>query len=117
MAEILAPARKILTEEFQRGFTGMTAEPVHIDELIAAREALIASIVGLMSEAHRRFLISFERGVPGWPLLGVPVASDLPAVKWRQRNLDTLTPEARATLVWQLESALLVTKAAGSSGA
>ena len=106
MAEILAPTRKPITEEFQRGFAGMTAEPVTTQELIAAREALIAAIVGQMSGAHRRFLVSFERGEPDWPLLGVPVASDLPAVRWRQRNLDTLAATERATLVSQLEKAL-----------
>ena len=106
MAEILAPKRKPIAQEFQWGFAGMTAEPVHIDELIAAREALIASIVGQMNEAHRRFLISFERGEPDWALLGVSIASELPAVKWRQRNLDTLTTDERAGLVMQLESVL-----------
>ena len=106
MAEILAPKRKPLTREFQWGFAGMTAEPVQLEELIAAREAMIATIVGKMSEAHRRFLISFERGEPDWSLLGVAIASELPAVKWRQRNLDTLAPTERANLVRQLESAL-----------
>ena len=118
MAEILAPTRKPITEEFQRGFAGMTAEPVALEELIAAREALIASIVGQMSEHHRRFLISFERGEPDWSLLDVPIASDLPAVRWRQRNLDTLAAGERATLVSQLERALLGNDtSAGSSGA
>ncbi len=106
MWEVLAPHRKDITEEFMRGFDGMTAEPVSIEELVAAREALIGSIVGKMPEEHRRFLVSFERGEPDWLLLGVPDASELPAVKWRQINLDSLTSEKRAALVARLEKVL-----------
>ena len=64
MAEILAPARKPIADEFQHGFSGMTTLPVSIEELITAREALITSIVRQMPEVHRRFLLSFERGEP-----------------------------------------------------
>jgi hypothetical protein len=88
------------------GFDGMTDEPVTIEELVAAREALIDNIVGKMPEEHRRFLLSFERGEPNWPLLRLPDASELPAVKWRQLNLDKLTAEKRAALVARLEKVL-----------
>ena len=84
----------------------MTARPVSIEELTTAREELIALVVGQAPEAHRRFFLSFERGEPDWPLLEVPIASDLPAVRWRQRNLDTLTSDERAMLVSQLEEVL-----------
>jgi predicted nucleotidyltransferase component of viral defense system len=106
MSEVLAPRRKDISDEFLRGFEGMTEQPVSRDELIAAREALIAGIVGKMPDAHRRFLISFERGAPDWTLLGVPGAAELPAVRWRQQNLDKLSKEKRATLVSPLEKVL-----------
>ena len=107
MAEILAPKRKSISDEFRRGFEGMTAEPVSIEELTTARETLIRTVVAEMSEPHRRFLISFKRGEPDWSLLGVPGASDLPAVRWRQHNLDTLGKEEREKLASQLERVLL----------
>jgi hypothetical protein len=106
MSEVLAPTRKDISDEFLRGFEGMTEQPVSRDELVAAREALIAEIVGKMPDAHRRFLISFERGEPDWALLGVPGAAELPAVKWRQQNLDKLTKAKRAELVKALEKVL-----------
>lgn len=59
-----------------------------------------------MPAAHRKFLISFERGAPDWALLGLPGAVELPAVKWRQLNLDKLTPEKRSALVGELEKVL-----------
>jgi predicted nucleotidyltransferase component of viral defense system len=106
MSEVLAPTRKDISEEFLRGFNGMTEEPVEREELVNAREALIADIVGKMPKAHRTFLVSFERGRPDWKLLGVPGAPDLPAVKWRQQNLDKMPADKRAALVARLEEVL-----------
>ena len=106
MAEILAPKRKPITEEFRRGFDGMTALPVLVEELVAAREELIESIVGGAPETHRRFLMSFERGDPDWGLLNLPGARDLPAVRWRAQNLATVGADERIRLVGQLERVL-----------
>ena len=106
MFEVLAPTLKELAGEYERGFAGMADDPVSLEELLAAREALIAGIVGKMPEAHRRFLVSFEKGQPEWELLGLSAAADLPAVKWRQQNLDTLSDAKRAALVENLERAL-----------
>ena len=64
----------------------MTDEPLPLEELLAAREALIADIVGKMPKDHRRFLVSFEREKPDWTLLGLPGAAALPAIKRRQQN-------------------------------
>jgi predicted nucleotidyltransferase component of viral defense system len=106
MHEVLRARRKDISEEFLHGFNGMTENPITIEELVAAREAMIAGIVGKMPIAHRKFLISFERGEPDWNLLGLPAAADLPAVKWRQINLDTLTREKHTALVGKLENVL-----------
>ena len=65
-----------------------------------------AEIIREMPDAHRRFLISFERGDPDWTLIGLPGAADLPAVRWRQQNLDKLGSDERDGLVAQLEKAL-----------
>ena len=53
MNEVLAPTRKDITGEFKRGFEGMTKETVSLDDLLEAREAVIATIVGAMPDAHR----------------------------------------------------------------
>lgn len=106
MSEVLAPRRKDLVQEFALSFEGMTAEPVPLAALEAAREQLIAAIVGGMPAAHRDFLLDFKRGVPDWDGIGLPHAADLPAVKWRQLNLDRLPEAARARLVDKLATAL-----------
>ena len=106
MSEVLAPVRKDISDEFLRGFEGMTDSPVTRQDLEEARETLIADIVGNMPQGHRRFMVSFERGEPDWELLEVPGASDLPAVRWRQKNLDTLSAEKRNALVARLKEVL-----------
>ena len=113
VAELLAPARRDLAEEFRRGLAGMTEGPVALDDLVGAREALIANAVGRMPEAHRRFLLSFEVGAPDWSLLDVPNAATLPAVQWRMANLARLDGRRRSQLVAGLETAL----AGSASGA
>lgn len=116
MAEVLAPQRKPLETEFLRGFEGMTKSPIRIEDLGAAREELITAIVGAMPEPHRQFLLSFKRGNPDWALLGIPGASELPAVQWRRQNLDRLSPQNRERLIGNLEGMLFPARASGSSG-
>jgi predicted nucleotidyltransferase component of viral defense system len=106
MAEVLAPTRKDISEEFLRGFEGMTDKPVTREELVAARETLIAEIGGKMPSEHRQFLILFERGDPDWAMLGLAGVADLPAVKWRQLNLNKLSRKKRQALVAGLEKVL-----------
>lgn len=106
MAEVLAVRRKDIAAEFERGFVGMTRQPVEMEALLKAREALIEEIVGAMPDTHRKFLLAFERGEPDWATLGLGSAADLPAVRWRQHNLDGLKAEKRQALVRQLEEVL-----------
>jgi len=88
------------------GFEGMTENPVTIDELVQTQQTLITQLIGKMPERHKKFLIGFERGKPDWKLLNVPHAKDLPAVLWRQRNLDKLDTARRDELVASLKDVL-----------
>jgi predicted nucleotidyltransferase component of viral defense system len=106
MAEVLGSKQKDIAADFRNNFEGMTAEPVALDELLSARVGLVDQIVAKMPEKHKQFLISFESGTPDWSLLAVPKADKLPAIKWRQQNLDKLPKNKRAELVAQLETVL-----------
>jgi predicted nucleotidyltransferase component of viral defense system len=106
MAEVLASTRKPLGDEFERGFAGMTQEPVALAELETAREAIIAAVVADMPDDHRRFLLGFKRGEPDWNLSGIVDAQNLPAVLWKQRNLDRLPADKRRELANALETVL-----------
>lgn len=110
MAEVLAPTRKPLGDEFERGFAGMTQEPVDLAELEAAREAIIAAMVDDMPDDHRHFLLGFKRGEPDWNLLGIADAQNLPAVLWKQRNLGKLPDDKRRELTHALAKVLFPTR-------
>lgn len=106
MGEVLSGRLKDLADEYRNGFEGMTAEPVSLDELVEARRAMLDSLIGDMPDHHRAFLIGFERGEPDWSLLTIGHVAELPAVRWRQQNLDKLKPGQRAALVASLQSSL-----------
>ena len=105
IAELLAPTRRELADEFARGLAGMTETPVTLDDLVRTREEIVAEVVGGMPDAHRAFLVSFETGEPDWLLSGAPEASKLPAVRWRMRNVARLNAARRAEHVKRLERA------------
>jgi hypothetical protein len=107
IAEVIMPRRKDIAREFAQGFEGMTDKPVALADLLAAREDLIATMAVAMPDTHRQFLLGFKAGAPDWDLLGVPGAAALPAVRWKQMNLDKLTPAARGRLLAQLEDTLM----------
>ncbi|MGY4408021.1 nucleotidyl transferase AbiEii/AbiGii toxin family protein [Bradyrhizobium sp. USDA 3315] len=106
MSEVLAPTLKNIEGAFKHGFAGMTHNPVELADLLSARAALIEAVVADMPSGHRKFLISFERGEPDWNLLGLLKVAELPAVPWRQQNLDRLPANKRALLVARLEDVL-----------
>jgi predicted nucleotidyltransferase component of viral defense system len=106
MSEILEPKRLDIAPEFERGFEGMTENPVTLNDLLQAREDLIGIIVGKMPEEHRRFLISIKRGEPDWALLDLPSVEDLPAVRWRLENLAKLDKTKRDAMIARLSEVL-----------
>jgi hypothetical protein len=108
MAEVLAPARLDIAQEFTRGFEGMTGTAVTLDDLLRAREEFIEELVGKMPEEHRRFLLSVKEGKPKWELLDIPHAEKLPAVQWRLQNLAKADPKKRELLLGNLRKALKV---------
>lgn len=106
MAEVLAPTRKPMADEFARGFVGMTQEAVTLADLEAARETIIAAMVADMPDKHRHFLVGFKRDEPNWEFLGIPGARHLPAVLWKQRNLNRVPASKRHSLAEALEKVL-----------
>lgn len=106
MFEVLSGRCKDLSDEYRDGFEGMTDEPVTIDELIQTQATMIDALIGNMPDEHRMFLVSFEAGEPDWGLLKIPHAKDLPAILWRQHNLDKLSEGRRAELVAALKKTL-----------
>lgn len=101
-AEVLAPRRKEIEQEFQNNFVGMTAAPVRIEDLISTREEMIEIVVGQMPQDHREFLIGVERGNVRWQLADLQEVAELPAVRWKLSNLDKVSPDRRETFAANL---------------
>lgn len=106
MGEVLSGRVKDLANEYRNGFEGMTVEVIAIEELIKTQHEMIKTLIGGMPDHHRAFLIGFERGEPDWSLLRISHVAELPAIRWRQRNLDKLNPDQRSDLVELLRASL-----------
>lgn len=88
--EVLFPSLRDIRQEFEHNFTGMTAEPVQLDTLLAARERMMRELQQGLSLDERRFLLSLVAAEPEWKLLGVPHLEQLPGVRWKLQNLERL---------------------------
>ena len=106
MSEIISPKFKDIRREFERGFTGMTTEAVSLADLEETREQLVIAIRSSFLDSDRRFLLSMKNGNPDWSLLAVEDVEQLPAVRWKLRNLENMDKDKRAALYKQLEIVL-----------
>lgn len=84
----------------------MTEETVAIDEPANTQHEMFETLIGAMPDHHREYLIGFERREPDWSLLKIYHVVELPAIRWRQRNLGKLKPVQRSALVELLRSFL-----------
>jgi predicted nucleotidyltransferase component of viral defense system len=88
--EVLAPALRDISGDYEGSFRGMTAEPVGLDALLAARERMIAELQAGLDAAERAFLMSIARNEPDWTLLPIGHLAQLPGIRWKLANLDRL---------------------------
>ena len=105
-AQLLSAECRNIAHDYQHNFYGMTEEDIAISTLIAAHADLERELVTNMKEDHKRFLLSFYRREPEWEVLGIEGADKLPAVRWREINLDRAGKETRAAIVKNLEQVL-----------
>lgn len=103
---LLAPKLKDISHEFEHNFVGMTEENVSLNALYEARSSLIDEMRLGMTGDQKEFLISFYRRDPQWALLEVGDLSELPAVMWREKNLDRADEETCFDIVKNLEELL-----------
>jgi predicted nucleotidyltransferase component of viral defense system len=74
-------------------FTGMTDTSFTYEDFEETRSKLIADVNQLMTNADRRFLISFEQGNPQWEGYEFEYFKDYPSVKWKLLNLQRLAKQ------------------------
>lgn len=104
MAELLSPRWKKLDGIFQAEFSGMTREPVTLDQLESTRTSLLTAIREQFTERDAAFLLSLKRWEPDWSLLNLPGVDQLPAVRWKLRNIMEMSASRRAGAVDTLQT-------------
>ena len=81
----------------------MTNIPFTYEEYEEIRAKLINDVKSLMSEADKKFLISFESGQPEWDGYEFEYFKNYPSVQWKLLNLKTLAKQNPQKLLDELE--------------
>ena len=68
----------------------MTDTPFSYEEFEETRTKLISDVNNILTDADRRFLVSFEYGAPEWENYEFAYFKDFPSVKWKLLNLQKL---------------------------
>jgi len=106
VAELISPHFKDISQIYSNEFVGMTSEGVSLAELEKARESLVSKICQEITDDEKDFLVSFKRGEPDWALLALEGVELLPAVRWKQINLNRMSLAKRQEAVCKLEQVL-----------
>ncbi|MCG2711392.1 MAG: nucleotidyl transferase AbiEii/AbiGii toxin family protein [Candidatus Omnitrophica bacterium] len=104
--ESLDPILKDVRDIYETDFQGMVDDDVPYEELIQVREKLIRIIKQKLTKNDKEFLISFKRGEPKWPLLGINGVEHLPAVRWKLFNIQKMDSAKRIAFVEKLRRIL-----------
>ena len=88
--EVLFAPLRDLRHDYLHNFQGMTAEPVPLDALLAARDRMVRELQQGLDNDERRFLLSLAVGAPEWSLLGIAHLEQLPGIRWKLHNLAQL---------------------------
>lgn len=91
--ESFAPRLIDQREAMANQFDGMTDIPFTYEEFEETRTKLIADINGMMTDADKAFLISFELGKPAWGGYEFAYMQNYPSVKWKLINLAKLAKQ------------------------
>ncbi|MDR2723591.1 MAG: nucleotidyl transferase AbiEii/AbiGii toxin family protein [Holosporaceae bacterium] len=88
--EILRPNIQNQKEIFAREFLGMTEEAFSYEDHKNVLHQLINELNMSYSDADKEFLVSFFECSPKWNLINIYKLDELPAVKWKMKNLELL---------------------------
>jgi len=106
IAEMLAPNLVLLEDTYTNHFVGMAFKTVSLQELEETRITMVRLIHEKLTEAHKRFLLALKQGEPDWSLLPFDNIHDLPAVKWKLRNLAAMSSRKREESIKRLAQVL-----------
>ena len=105
--EVLQPHLQDQRSALDKQFQGMSDIPFSYEDFETTREILIETVNSSLSDPDRSFLLSFKRGYPNWDLYPIAGLKNMPAVQWKQLNIQKLmkdNPEKHTALVDKLET-------------
>lgn len=87
--EVLFSNEKNIAAEYKRAFVGMTEVECSLETLLETRARLQQELPRRLSGQHKQFLSGLTQARPDWSLLQSEHAAQLPALRWKLRNLET----------------------------
>ena len=84
-------------------FAGMTDIPFTYEEFEETRAKLINDVKSLITEADKKFLISFESSQPEWDGYEFEYFKDYPSIQWKLLNLKKLAKQNPQKLLEEAE--------------
>ncbi|MFQ5534353.1 MAG: nucleotidyl transferase AbiEii/AbiGii toxin family protein [Sphingomonadales bacterium] len=93
MHELLSPMAPFNDALYDSEFVGMTKEAVSKEDLLETREQLHANIRSRLTGDIAAFLLTLHDATPDFGLIGLPEATNLPAIRWKLMNLERLKRE------------------------
>jgi len=106
ISEVLNPNRLDFKGIFEKEFKNMTERAVTLKELELAREQIITTINASLTEQDKTFLLSVKSGEPQWELHPCPHIKELPAVRWKFKNIMQMEKSKRVQAFNKLKSFL-----------
>ena len=88
--ESLVPNEIDQTDALEKQFDGMSDVAFSYDDYKQARRKLIELVQKGLTEDDKRFLLSFEEGVPDWTICSAGDLSCYPSVQWKLLNIEKL---------------------------
>ncbi|MCI4430254.1 MAG: nucleotidyl transferase AbiEii/AbiGii toxin family protein [Burkholderiales bacterium] len=88
--EVLFSTDLPLESIYENHFRGMTSEEVSLATLEQVRATMKNDLPKALTAKHKDFLLSLVRAEPAWDLMPFPHLKDLPALRWKLANLESL---------------------------
>lgn len=88
--EVLFSNLQPMEETFKNELVGMTSKPTKLDVLLNIQQRLMTELPQALTPNQRNFLLSLVQGAPDWSLMPFNHLQEMPAIKWKLRNLNNL---------------------------
>lgn len=109
--EVLFPRWKPMRDSYESEFIGMLRDEIPLADLERTRYCLVRALAEQLTDQDVAFLLSFKSGEPDWALLPLDGIAELPAVKWKLRNISKMPVAKHKVALSKLESVLVKLRA------